>query len=134
MAAEPAPNSARVTRSARVLSIQSSVVYGYVGNRSAVLPLQLLGIEVDPLNSVQLSNHTGYARFSGNKFEGAELDRLVEGLDANGFLAEYSHVLTGYIGTESFLQRTVELVKARPRARPSSAVLAAHTPPILRRP
>ena len=48
----------------RVLSIQSHVVHGYVGNRCAVFPLQLLGYEVDFMNSVQFSNHTGAARSS----------------------------------------------------------------------
>ncbi|MGH0171387.1 UNVERIFIED_CONTAM: hypothetical protein FKN15_060994 [Acipenser sinensis] len=43
----------------RVLSIQSHVVRGYVGNKSASFPLQVLGFEVDSVNSVQFSNHTG---------------------------------------------------------------------------
>ena len=43
----------------RVLSVQSSVVHGYVGNKSSVFPLQLHGFDVDPINTVQLSNHTG---------------------------------------------------------------------------
>lgn len=43
----------------RVLSIQSHVVHGHVGNKCAVFPLQLLGFDVDPINSVQFSNHTG---------------------------------------------------------------------------
>ena len=47
--------------SRRVLSIQSHVVSGYVGNKSAAFPLQLLGFEVDTINSVQFSNHTGYS-------------------------------------------------------------------------
>ena len=38
----------------RVLSIQSHVVSGYVGNKSATFPLQLLGFEVDAINSVQV--------------------------------------------------------------------------------
>ncbi|XP_055727421.1 pyridoxal kinase-like isoform X2 [Salvelinus fontinalis] len=46
----------------RVLSIQSHVVRGYVGNKSATFPLQVLGFEVDSINSVQFSNHTGYTR------------------------------------------------------------------------
>ncbi|XP_050426053.1 pyridoxal kinase-like isoform X3 [Adelges cooleyi] len=49
----------------RVLSIQSHVVSGYVGNKSAVFPLQVMGFEVDAINSVQLSNHTGYKTFHG---------------------------------------------------------------------
>ena len=43
----------------RVLSIQSHVVHGHAGNKCAVFPLQLLGFDVDPINSVQFSNHTG---------------------------------------------------------------------------
>uniref|UniRef100_A0A9L0JDH6 pyridoxal kinase n=1 Tax=Equus asinus TaxID=9793 RepID=A0A9L0JDH6_EQUAS len=43
----------------RVLSIQSHVVRGYVGNRAATFPLQVLGFEIDAVNSVQFSNHTG---------------------------------------------------------------------------
>lgn len=43
--------------SPRVLSIQSSVVHGYVGNKAAVFPLQLLGFDVDPINSVQVSQY-----------------------------------------------------------------------------
>jgi len=49
--------------SRRVLSIQSHVVHGYVGNKSAVFPLQLHGFDVDFINSVQFSNHTGYKVF-----------------------------------------------------------------------
>uniref|UniRef100_A0AC11DKQ2 Pyridoxal kinase n=1 Tax=Ovis aries TaxID=9940 RepID=A0AC11DKQ2_SHEEP len=48
----------------RVLSIQSHVVRGYVGNRAATFPLQVLGFEVDAVNSVQFSNHTGKALVS----------------------------------------------------------------------
>ena len=48
------------SNSCRVLSIQSHVVSGSVGNKSAVFPLQLLGFDVDFINSVQFSNHTGY--------------------------------------------------------------------------
>jgi len=47
------------TVSPRVLSIQSHVVHGYVGNKCAVFPLQLHGFDVDPINSVQFSNHAG---------------------------------------------------------------------------
>ena len=47
------------TRASRVLSIQSHVVHGYVGNRCCVFPLQRLGFDVSFINSVQFSNHTG---------------------------------------------------------------------------
>eukprot|EP00743_Colponemidia_sp_Colp-15_P005547 GILK01005967.1.p1 GENE.GILK01005967.1~~GILK01005967.1.p1 ORF type:complete len:306 (-),score=45.66 GILK01005967.1:205-1089(-) len=100
---------------ARVLSVQSHVVHGYVGNKSAVFPLQLLGIEVDFINSVQFSNHTGYGRWKGQTLNGDELWNLIEGLESND-LIHYTHLLTGYIGSASFLQtivRTVQKLKEK---------------------
>lgn len=79
----------------RVLSLQSHVVHGYVGNKAAVFPLQLLGFDVDPVNSVQFSNHTGYPKFTGQILDGDALWKLVEGLEANLLLNGYSHVSTG---------------------------------------
>nr|KAF6379770.1 pyridoxal kinase [Myotis myotis] len=54
----------------RVLSIQSHVVRGYVGNRAATFPLQVLGFEIDAVNSVQFSNHTVCDPVMGDKWEG----------------------------------------------------------------
>ena len=71
--------------SRRVLSIQSHVVHGSVGNKSATFPLQLLGFEVDPINSVQLSNHMGYPHYGGQITAAGELEKLVHGLDINDF-------------------------------------------------
>lgn len=94
----------------RVLSIQSHVVHGYVGNKSAVFPLQLLGFEVDPVHSVQFSNHTGYAKgWTGDALNGAQLDALVEGLKRNDVVRLYTHLLTGYIGSVSFLRSVLQV-------------------------
>ena len=93
-----------------VLSVQSHVVHGYVGNKSAVFPLQLLGFEVDAVNSVQFCCHTGYPKFGGQVLGGEELWSLVAGLDANGLAASYSHLLTGYIGSATFLRTVIRLV------------------------
>ncbi|XP_033208886.1 pyridoxal kinase isoform X1 [Belonocnema kinseyi] len=94
-----------------VLSIQSHVVSGYVGNKSATFPLQLLGFDVDTINSVQLSNHTGYKVFKGQVLNDQDLTQLVDGLAENE-LDNYSHLLTGYVGSASFLNRIAQLVKA----------------------
>lgn len=95
----------------RVLSIQSHVVHGYVGNKSASFPLQVLGFEVDAINSVQLSNHTGYKSIKGQILEEKDLRDLFEGLESNDLLQYYSHLLTGYIGNASFLKRIGAIVK-----------------------
>ena len=78
----------------RVLSIQSHTVHGYVGNKSAVFPLQTLGIEVDFINSVQFSNHTGYPSWTGEALDGEQLWKIVEGLIANNLIM-HTHLLTG---------------------------------------
>ncbi|KAJ0406943.1 hypothetical protein ATCC90586_000204 [Pythium insidiosum] len=102
----------------RVLSIQSHVVQGYVGNKSAVFPMQLLGVEVDIINSVHFSNHTGYPSFGGKhlRLSGDDVLDLLDGLQQNDLLRNaYTHLLTGYIGSPALLQAIVK-VHARLRA------------------
>ncbi|XP_072441947.1 pyridoxal (pyridoxine, vitamin B6) kinase a isoform X2 [Chiloscyllium punctatum] len=77
----------------RVLSIQSHVVRGFVGNKSAAFPLQVLGFEVDLINSVQFSNHTGYDHWKGQTMTAEELQTLYEGLQLND-VTRYDYVLT----------------------------------------
>ena len=81
-----------------VLSIQSSVVWGHVGNAAAVFPLQRLGIEVLALHTVQFSNHPGYGHWTGQVFPGALVRDLVEGVAARGVLGRCDAVLSGYMG------------------------------------
>jgi len=104
---------------ARVLCIASHVVHGYVGNRASVFPLQVLGFDVDVLNSCQLSNHTGYPVFKGDVVNAEQLDKLVDGLAANGLLG-YDYVLTGYISQEAFLASVVKLLARVKAANPAA--------------
>lgn len=97
------------TSNCRVLSIQSHVVSGYVGNKSATFPLQVLGFDVDTINSVQFSNHTGYGSVKGQVLNAADLEALYIGLKANE-LNHYSHLLTGYIGSKSFLLAVKDVI------------------------
>ncbi|XP_020087917.1 pyridoxal kinase-like [Ananas comosus] len=110
MAPPPILSLALPSETGRVLSIQSHTVQGYVGNKSAVFPLQLLGYDVDPINSVQFSNHTGYPSFRGQVLDGEQLWDLIEGLAANDLLF-YTHLLTGYIGSVSFLNTILKVVE-----------------------
>lgn len=99
-----------MSEQSRILSIQSHVVHGYVGNKAAVFPLQLLGFEVDFINSVQFSNHTQYKCFKGQRLNSTELDELYTGLKQNNLL-EYSHLLTGYVGNATFLNKLADIVE-----------------------
>ncbi|RXN05999.1 pyridoxal kinase-like protein [Labeo rohita] len=89
----------------RVLSVQSHVVRGYVGNKSASFPLQVLGFEVDTINSVQFSNHTGYEHWKGQVLTADELHVLYEGIKLNN-VNQYDYVLTGMIFERSLFSKT----------------------------
>lgn len=83
---------------APILSIQSHVVFGHVGNSAAVFPLQRLGREVWPLMTVQYSSHVGYAGWRGRAFDAAMIDDCLAGLEAIGVLPRCAGLLTGYLG------------------------------------
>ena len=81
-----------------ILSIQSWVSYGHVGNAAAVFPLQRLGFETWAVNTVQFSNHTGYGQWRGTVFEPAQIADLIRGMAERGALEHCRAVLTGYMG------------------------------------
>lgn len=81
-----------------ILSVQSHVAYGYVGNRAAVFPLQRMGLDVTAVNTVQFSNHTGYGAWRGEVFSPAHVEDVLRGIDERGGLARCGAVLSGYLG------------------------------------
>ena len=82
-----------------ILSIQSHVAYGHVGNASAVFPMQRLGVEVWAIHTVQFSNHTGYGAWKGRVFDGPAIEELVDGIGDRGVLPRCDGVLSGYMGS-----------------------------------
>jgi pyridoxine kinase len=82
-----------------ILSIQSSVAYGHVGNSAAVFPLMRRGIDVVPVYTVLFSNHPDYGALRGAALPGDQVADLVRGVDEQGFLAGVDAVLSGYLGT-----------------------------------
>jgi len=84
-----------------ILSIQSWVSYGHVGNASAVFPLQRLGANVWSINTVQFSNHTGYGDWTGQVYSGESVRELVDGIAARDVLKQCDAVLSGYMGDAS---------------------------------
>lgn len=82
---------------ARILAMSSQVAHGAIGLSAVVPALQALGHEVIALPTILLSNHPGHARFAGERVPPDLLRRMVEALDANGWLAGIDAVLTGYL-------------------------------------
>jgi hypothetical protein len=81
-----------------ILSIQSAVAYGHVGNSAAVFPLQRLGFEVWPVNTVLFSNHTGYGAWRGRVVDLPWVEEILLGIAERGALARTRAVLSGYLG------------------------------------
>ncbi|MGI8394351.1 pyridoxal kinase PdxY [Leucobacter sp. W1038] len=100
----------------RILSIQSSVSYGHVGNSAAVFPLQRMGHEVMPVYTVVFSNHTGYGSWGGPLLTGDNVRDIVRGIDDRGGLNDVQLVLSGYQGGNDIgdaILDAVALVKQR---------------------
>ncbi len=103
-----------------ILSIQSHVAYGHVGNASATFPMQRLGVEVWAIHTVQFSNHTGYGSWTGRVFDGPMIAELVDGIAQRGVLAACDGVLSGYMGSaeigNAILGAVARVKAANPRA------------------
>jgi pyridoxine kinase len=98
-----------------LLSIQSHVAYGHVGNAAAVFPLQRIGVEVWPIHTVQFSNHTGYGAWRGEVFDAKLVSEVMQGIEERGVLPRCDGVLSGYMGsaeTGTAILDAVDRVKA----------------------
>ena len=103
-----------------ILSVQSHVAYGHVGNASATFPMQRLGHDVWPIHTVQFSNHTGYGSWTGRVFDGQAVEELVDGIAARGVLPSCDGILSGYMGSadigQAILSTVARVREANPRA------------------
>ena len=97
-----------------VLSIQSSVIFGYVGNNIARPVLQTLGYDVWCVDTVNFSNHPGYGSFTGSVKDAHKIQEEINGLANLDILGECDAILSGYLGeveTAKTVSRTIELIK-----------------------
>ncbi|MBB5235753.1 pyridoxal kinase PdxY [Deinococcus budaensis] len=106
-----------------ILSIQSWVSYGHVGNAAAVFPLQRLGFEVWPVHTVQFSNHTGYGAWTGSVFAPEHVAEIMDGIEARGALPGCAAVLSGYMGSGGTVGAVVGAVRRVRAANPGALYL-----------
>ena len=107
----------------KVLSIQSAVAYGHVGNSAAVFPLQRIGVEVLPVYTVNFSNHTGYGAWRGPMIDPNDVREVITGIEERGVFGEIDAVLSGYQGGEGIGDVIIDAV-ARVKAANPDAVYA----------
>jgi pyridoxine kinase len=106
-----------------ILSIQSAVAYGHVGNSAAVFPLQRIGVEVIPVYTVNFSNHTGYGEWGGPLIDPEDVRAVLAGVEARGAFPAVDAVLSGYQGGEGIGDVIVDAV-ARVKAANPAAIYA----------
>lgn len=101
-----------------VLSIQSSVAYGHVGNSAATFPLQRIGIEVSAVSTVHFSNHAGYGSWRGPVLTAADIRDVLAGIEERGVFGSVDALLTGYLGDPAVGPVILDAVDAVRRANP----------------
>ena len=104
----------------KILSIQSAVAYGHVGNSAAVFPLQRIGVEVLPVYTVNFSNHTGYGAWRGPLISPNEVRDVILGIEERGAFADIDVVLSGYQGGEGIADVILDTVTRVKAANPSA--------------
>ncbi|MET9316593.1 pyridoxal kinase PdxY [Kribbella sp. NPDC003505] len=104
----------------KILSIQSAVAYGHVGNSAAVFPLQRIGVEVLPVYTVNFSNHTGYGAWRGPLISPDDVREVLLGIEERGVLPQIDVVLSGYQGGEGIADVILEAVKRVKAANPAA--------------
>jgi pyridoxine kinase len=91
-----------------VLTIQSRVASGYVGNSIAVPCLQQFGIDTIAVDTTMLSNHPAHGNFHGRVVPPEEIDDLLTGVVTRNAPESFDAMLSGYLGTteagQSFLK------------------------------
>lgn len=107
----------------KILSIQSAVAYGHVGNSAAVFPLQRIGVEVLPVYTVNFSNHTGYGAWRGPMIAPDDVREVLTGVEERGAFGDIDAVLSGYQGSEGIAEVIVDAV-ARVKAANPTAIYA----------
>jgi len=104
----------------KILSIQSAVAYGHVGNSAAVFPLQRIGVEVLPVYTVNFSNHTGYGAWRGPLISPDDVRDVITGIEERGVFGEIDVVLSGYQGGEGIADVILDAVGRVKAANPDA--------------
>lgn len=104
----------------KILSIQSAVAYGHVGNSAAVFPLQRIGVEVMPVYTVTFSNHTGYGAWRGPLISPDDVRDVITGIEERGVFGEIDVILSGYQGGEGIADVILDAVARVKSANPSA--------------
>lgn len=104
----------------KILSIQSAVAHGHVGNSAAVFPLQRVGVDVLPVYTVNFSNHTGYGAWRGPMIAPDDVREVISGIEDRGVFVEIDAILSGYQGGVGIADVIIDAVARVKTANPDA--------------
>src|SRR6202140_3346874 len=111
-----------------VISIQSQVAFGHVGNSAAVFALQMHGIDVTAVPTTLLSNRPGYPTLRGRVLDAKLVADLLQGIEERGAVDACRMILSGYLGSPGMAAVVADFVA---RARACTPQLAYTSDPVL---
>ena len=111
-----------------VISIQSQVAYGHVGNSAAVFPMQMHGIDVIAVPTTLLSNRPGYPTIRGRVLDAQLVADLLLGIEERGAVDTAQMILSGYLGSPGIAAVVADFVK---RAKAKNPALRYCCDPVL---
>jgi pyridoxine kinase len=101
-----------------VVSIQSQVAYGHVGNSAAALPMRACGVEVVEVPTTLLSNHPHYPTMRGRILDPELVADLLAGLVERGVHARAALILSGFLGHAGTAAAVADFVRTARTANP----------------
>jgi pyridoxine kinase len=111
-----------------VISIQSQVAFGHVGNSAAVFPMQMHGIDVIAVPTTLLSNRPGYPTIRGRVLEAQLVADLLQGIEERGAVERAGMILSGYLGSAEIADVVADFVA---RAKERNPALRFACDPVL---
>ena len=82
----------------QILSIQSAVTYGFVGNSVAAPVITTLGMQPLLIDTIFLAAHPGYGTIAGGPADQTQFSAILEALTTLRVLPQIDNVMTGYLG------------------------------------
>lgn len=94
----------------KIITVQSQVANGYVGNNLAAFAIQLHGLDPVQLPTVLLSNHVEYPEVYGRAVSPELFSELLRGIKANHFINEANYIISGFCNDESIISTLCDFI------------------------
>ncbi len=95
----------------KIISIQSRLIYGYVGSNIAEFAIQLQGLDTIAFPTVLLSAHSGHKPVYGKAIPRELFEELILGIKAINVISSAFCVISGYMRTEDIIEVSHNFIK-----------------------